>query len=245
LIDFQQEWALVRGEVRLNSLIVRFNEQFFYIWNGRLMSTRRSKKATAATDSDPSPALGKTIQRLRKAYNMSLGELSEQSGVAKSIISQIERNETNPTLSTVYRLSRALDTTIEEVLREDSGQVFLEHQSKSGVPMLESQDGLCRLAITGPLNLVDSIQWYDFQARPNGVLESDPHPPGTVEHLYVVRGTLEVTSGEFTEVAKTGETLRFRGDLPHKIVNIGGDDAHASMVLVLRQLGAGEAARTA
>jgi hypothetical protein len=40
--------------------------------------------------------MGKTIQRLRKAYNLSLSELAEQSGVAKSIISQIERNETNP-----------------------------------------------------------------------------------------------------------------------------------------------------
>ena len=33
--------------------------------------------------------LGKTIRRLRQAYNYSLGDLSEQSGVAKSIISQI------------------------------------------------------------------------------------------------------------------------------------------------------------
>ena len=114
--------------------------------------------------------LGKTIQRLRKAYNMSLGDLSEQSGVAKSIISQIERNETNPTLSTVYRLSRALDTTIDEVLRTEGQQVFLEHQLKSGVPILESQDGLCRLAIAGPLNLVDQVQWYDFRAKPHGVL---------------------------------------------------------------------------
>jgi len=61
-----------------------------------------------------SPGLGKTIQRLRKAYKMSLGDLSEQSGVAKSIISQIERNETNPTLGTVWRLTRALDTSIDE-----------------------------------------------------------------------------------------------------------------------------------
>jgi transcriptional regulator with XRE-family HTH domain len=208
------------------------------------MSIRRGKRAQA-TESDPSPALGKTIQRLRKAYNMSLGELSEHSGVAKSIISQIERNETNPTLSTVYRLSRALDTTIEEVLREDQSQVFLEHQSKSGVPMLESQDGLCRLAIAGPLNLVDTLQWYDFHAKPKGVLESDPHPPGTVEHLYLVKGTIEVTTGGQTEIVRPGETLRFRGDLPHKIVNVGEDDAHAAMVLVLRQLGSGEAVRSA
>jgi transcriptional regulator with XRE-family HTH domain len=200
------------------------------------MSTRRGKKSGEVAELDPTPALGKTIQRLRKAYNMSLGELSEQSGVAKSIISQIERNETNPTLSTVYRLSRALDTTLDEVLKDTAGEPFLEHQQKSAVPMLESQDGLCRLAIAGPLNLVDQVQWYDFRARPGGVLESDPHPPGTVEHLYLIAGELAVTAGEDEKRLRAGEALRFRGDLPHKIVNVGATDAHASMVLVLRQI---------
>ena len=204
------------------------------------MSTRRGRKDSSSQDFDPTPSLGKTIQRLRKAYNMSLGDLSEQSGVAKSIISQIERNETNPTLSTVYRLSRALDTTIDEVLRTEGQQVFLEHQSKSGVPILESQDGLCRLAIAGPLNLVEQVQWYDFRAKPKGVLESDPHPPGTVEHLYMLAGEIDVTSGDETKRIKTGETLRFRGDLPHKIVNAGEGDAHATMVLVVRQLNAAD-----
>ena len=204
------------------------------------MSTRRGRKDNPSQDFDPTPSLGKTIQRLRKAYNMSLGDLSEQSGVAKSIISQIERNETNPTLSTVYRLSRALDTTIDEVLRTEGQPVFIEHQMKSGVPMLESQDGLCRLAIAGPLNLVEQVQWYDFRAKPSGILESDPHPQGTVEHLYMLAGEIEVTSGDQTQRAKTGETLRFRGDLPHRIVNVGEGDAHATMVLVLRQLGGGD-----
>lgn len=200
------------------------------------MSTRRGKNFTQSQDSDPTPALGKTIQRLRKAYNMSLGELSEQSGVAKSIISQIERNETNPTLATVYRLSRSLGTTIDEVLKAPEGEAFLAHQQRSGVPILESQDGLCRLAIAGPLDLVEQIQWYDFQAKPSGTLESEPHPPGTAEHLYILKGELEVTAGESARRVKAGEALRFRGDLPHRIVNVGEGDAHATMVLVLRQL---------
>jgi XRE family transcriptional regulator, regulator of sulfur utilization len=202
------------------------------------LSTRRSKKAGTPTSDDEGQALGQTILRLRKAYNMSLGELSEQSGVAKSIISQIERNETNPTLSTVVRLSKALDTTIDEVLRGEAKSLFIEHQNKSGVPILESQDGLCRLAIAGPLNLVDFFQWYDFHAKPGGVLESNPHPPGTVEHLYLVNGALEVTTGNETRSLKQGEALRFRADLPHKIVNVGGVTAHAVMMLALRQFGA-------
>jgi transcriptional regulator with XRE-family HTH domain len=201
------------------------------------MSTRRSGKATGVGH-DEAAELGKTIQRLRKAYNLSLGELSEQSGVAKSIISQIERNETNPTLSTVVRLSRALDTTVDEVLRGEQTSLFIDHQSKSGIPILESQDGLCRLAIVGPLSLVDSFQWYDFHAQPKGVLESSPHPPGTIEHLYIVKGELEVTTGDETKLGKTGEALRYRADVPHRIVNVGGVEAHAVMVLALKQFGA-------
>ncbi len=201
------------------------------------MSTRRTGK-TAGVGQDEAAELGKTIQRLRKAYNLSLGELSEQSGVAKSIISQIERNETNPTLSTVVRLSRALDTTVDEVLRGEQSSLFIDHQSKSGIPILESQDGLCRLAIVGPLNLVDVFQWYDFHAKPTGVLESSPHPPGTIEHLYIVSGELEVTTGGETKLGKPGEALRYRADVPHRIVNVGKDDAHAVMMLALKQFGA-------
>ena len=198
------------------------------------MSTRKPENGSeeAATD------LGKTIQRLRKAYNMSLGDLSEQSGVAKSIISQIERNETNPTISTVMRLSKALDTTIDEVLRGESASLIVEHQPKSAIPILESQDGLCRLAIVGPLNLVDFFQWYDFHAKINGVLESSPHPPGTIEHLYTVSGELKITTGDETKTMKPGEALRFRADVPHKIENTGSTEAHAVMMLTLRQFGA-------
>lgn len=199
----------------------------------------KSKAARMAATEEAASDLGKTIQRLRKAYNLSLGELSEQSGVAKSIISQIERNETNPTLSTVVKLSRALDTTVDEVLRGETQSMFIGHQQKSAVPILESQDGLCRLAIAGPLNLVDHFQWYDFHAKPTGVLESSPHPAGTVEHLYVVTGELEVTTGGETKLAKTGEALRYRADVPHRIANVGQGSAHAVMMLALRQFGIG------
>lgn len=202
------------------------------------MSTRPRKRASGSDGTEEAGQLGVTIQRLRKAYNMSLGDLSEQSGVAKSIISQIERNETNPTLATVMKLSRALDTTVDEVLRGESKTMFVEHQSKSGIPILESQDGLCRLAIAGPLNLVDFFQWYDFHAQPGGVLESSPHPAGTIEHLYLVAGELEVTTGGEARLLKQGEALRFRADVHHKIVNLGGTPAHAVMMLTLRQFGA-------
>ena len=197
---------------------------------------RRKNASSKGNDTDGgySPELGKTIQRLRKAYNLSLGELSEQSGVAKSIISQIERNETNPTLATVGRLSEALDTTIDQILVTEQRTNIIEKSGVTAVPKLTSEDGLCTLAIIGWLNSVKWVQWYDFRADVKGVLESEPHPKGSVENLSVLAGVLEVWVDGDVKVVKAGETLRYRGDLPHKITNVGDVPAHATMVNLLK-----------
>lgn len=181
-----------------------------------------------------SSQLGKTVQRLRKAYNLSLSELSAQSGVAKSIISAIERNETNPTLSTIWRISQALDIPIGQVLDKDDDDPFLEKLEQASIPILTSDDGKCTLAIIGWLQTVKSVQWYDFKADPGGVLESEGHQLGAVEHLSVLEGALEVEVSDVTRRVKAGETVRYRCDRPHVIRNLSTISAHATMVVILQ-----------
>ncbi|WP_127090059.1 helix-turn-helix domain-containing protein [Aquabacter cavernae] len=178
--------------------------------------------------------LGKTIQRLRKAYNLSLSELSEQSGVAKSIISQIERNETNPTLATVWRLSQALDMSVERVLASSDDGPFLEKLSRADTPLLVSEDGLCRLSIIGWIKTVEWLQYYDFHAEPGGELDSDGHQRGAIECLSVLEGALEVDVAGAVETVKAGETLRYRCDRRHVIRNTGPVPAHAFMVCMMK-----------
>ncbi len=178
--------------------------------------------------------LGKTIQRLRKAYSLSLSELAEQSGVAKSIISQIERNETNPTLATVWRLSKALDMTVERVLASSDEAPFLEKLTRADTPILVSEDGLCRLSIIGWIKTVEWLQYYDFHAEPGGELDSDGHQRGAIECLSVLAGELELDVAGELETVKAGETLRYRCDRRHVIRNRRATPAHAFMVCLLK-----------
>jgi transcriptional regulator with XRE-family HTH domain len=178
--------------------------------------------------------LGKTILRLRKNYNLSLSELAEQSGVAKSIISQIERNETNPTLATIWRLSQALDVSIERFLVQSDEEPFVEKSGRNDTPHLVSDDGKCRLAIIGWIKTVEWLQWYDFHAEPGGALESDAHQRGSIECLSVLSGELEVEVAGVVESARAGETLRYRCDRAHTIRNRSGEPAHATMVCILK-----------
>ncbi len=178
--------------------------------------------------------LGKTVQRLRKAYNLSLSELAEQSGVAKSIISQIERNETNPTLATIWRLSKALDVSIENVLADTDDQPILQKQARADTPILVSGDGKVRLTIIGWIKTVEWLQWYDLAAEPGGALESEGHQRGSVESLSVLTGEAEVEVGGDVERVKAGETLRYRCDRPHVIRSVGDAALHAVMVNILK-----------
>jgi len=181
-----------------------------------------------------SEQLGKTIQRLRMTDKMSLGDLSEQSGVAKSMISQIEKNETNPTLATLSRLSQALGTSVEAFLStQDNQSALVQKSSIQDTPVLKSQDGLCELRIIGSIDTVQWVQWYDFTAEPGGRLESSPHPEGSVENLTILQGKVAVEVEGERWTAKKGETLRYHADREHMIENIGETDVHATMVNIL------------
>jgi XRE family transcriptional regulator, regulator of sulfur utilization len=164
--------------------------------------------------------LGKTIQRLRKAYNLSLSELAEQSGVAKSIISQIERNETNPTLATIWRLSQALDVSIERVLSDAEEEAFIEKSTKPTRRSLSRRtaSAAChrRLDQDGGMAAMVCVT-----SEPGGALESEGHQRGSVECLSVNAGEFEVEVGGVIQRAKAGETLRYRCDRPHTVRCVG------------------------
>lgn len=182
--------------------------------------------------------LGKTIQRLRKAYNLSLSELSEQSGVAKSIISQIERNETNPTLATIWRLSQALDVSIDRVLSAAHDADFVEDIPPNDMPVLTSEDGKMQLTIIGWSKTVEWLQWYDVAAQAGAVLESEGHQRGSIECLSVLSGTFEVIAGQETRRVETGGTVRYRCDRPHTVrcleAGADGTKGRATMVCILK-----------
>jgi len=194
----------------------------------------RQKRAHCPESDALGEKLGKTILRLRTAGNLSLGDLSDMSGVAKSMISQIEKNESNPTIGTLSRLSQALGISVESVLSGPEGQSNLvQHAKVQDIPLIKSEDGLCELRITGWIETVQWVQWYDFRAQAGGRLESSPHPTGSVENLSILEGEARVTVGDHSWTAKAGETLRYRADEEHIIENIGDGVLHASMVNIL------------
>jgi len=68
--------------------------------------------------------------------------------------------------------------------------------------------------------------------QPGGTLASQPHEPGSREHLSVLAGALEVQAGSESARLRHGETARYAVDVPHTIHNPGRAVAHALLVVL-------------
>jgi transcriptional regulator with XRE-family HTH domain len=178
--------------------------------------------------------VGDTLAALRQAQALSLDALSRKAGVSKSMLSQIERAQANPTVAVVWRLANALGVPLGDLLASAPPPTApaITVVPAHATPSLRHPDGACELRILGPIDLAGQFEWYALAIQPGGALESQPHEAGTREHLTVQSGTLEVVSGDATQRLQPGETARYAADRPHTIRNLGKGEATAWLVVV-------------
>lgn len=179
------------------------------------------------------PPVGATLQRLRLARKMTLEQLSRAAGVSKSMLSEIERDRANPTIAVAWRLANALGIELNQLFapsrrERESVRVLGRHE----MPSLTGNDERHVLKILGPMELAGRFEWYDLTLTAGGTLKSEGHDPGTMEHLTVLGGTMEVSVGETTRRVRAGETARYPADHVHAIANPSTVGAHGLLVVV-------------
>jgi transcriptional regulator with XRE-family HTH domain len=191
-------------------------------------------RKTKAAEAEP-PRVGDILGRLRQAQALSLDELSRKAGVSKSMLSQIERAQANPTVAVVWRLANALGVPIAELLGSAPAAPAapaITLVPTQATPALRSADGLCELRILGPVELAGQFEWYELRLQPGGALESQAHEPGTREHLTVASASLELRVADASQKLKVGETARYPADCAHSIRNTGKTVASAWLVVM-------------
>jgi len=178
--------------------------------------------------------IGPFMQELRKQRNLTLDAVAKISGVSRSMLSQIERGQTNPTLATVWALAEALGVDISDLIgvRRSEKRIRIEVATPSFTPEIRTEDGLCVLRILSPADRADTLEWYELRFAPGGALISAPHARGTKEHLTVLEGTLTVKAGSEETALAEGATARYPADVDHLIRNDGGQTARALLVVI-------------
>lgn len=199
----------------------------------------------AATDrSFESSKVGNRLRQERERRGISLRELARRVGVSPSLVSQIELDRVNPSVSTLYSLVTELGMTMSDVFGDSpvpGAQIPRARRDPSG---LVAHPDTRRV-----INLASGVRWERLTPHsdpdveflhvvyPIGA-ESCPENAlvthGGREYGYVTSGTLGVRVG-FDEYELTpGASIAFDSSSPHRLWAIGDEPVHAVWVVIGR-----------
>ena len=178
--------------------------------------------------------LGRRVKKLRAERGWSLEELATASGVSRSMLSEIERENANPTLSVTYRIAQAFGLTLHDLIETAQSASSIQIIRASDRALIFRSDKLCQIRTLSTLNLEKDAEFYEVILREGGALRSQPHYEGTREFLTVEEGHIRLESGTDSDALEKGDSATYRADVPHSIINAGKSDAVVFLVVIYR-----------
>lgn len=196
---------------------------------------KAAQQATVAVTVDSiNENLGRRVKKLRADRGWSLEELAAASGVSRSMLSEIERERANPTLSVTYRIATAFDLSLQDLLENSEPASTIQTIRANDRSLIFRSDTQCQLRTLSPLNLEKDVEFYELRLPVGGALRSQPHVGGTREFLTVEEGAVELRSGNSTEILAKGDSATYRADVTHAIINSGKREAVLFLVAIYR-----------
>jgi transcriptional regulator with XRE-family HTH domain len=162
--------------------------------------------------------VGVTVRRLRAAQGLTLAELASSADISQAMLSRLERGSVSPSLETLAQLAGALNTSCAALLR-DPEQVASDAQLVKKGEGLEVVRRGTRRGHTYHLLASDRGPRKTFEPflvtlTDKSELFPEFEHAGT-EMLHILEGSLRYRHGSDTFLLKPGDTLTFRGEVPH------------------------------
>jgi XRE family transcriptional regulator, regulator of sulfur utilization len=174
-------------------------------------------------------AISVNLKEAREKRGLSLDQLSELTGVSKSMLRQIEMGKSSPTISTIWKIANGLHLSFTALLRKP--EIRAEVKSFKTGSILTAEEGKCRLYPLVPFDPHQSFETYYFEIDPGTVYSGEPHQGQIYEYVFVTRGILEITIEDKSFTIHENEFLKFEANYQHKYRCIGDTMAAAIMQL--------------
>jgi len=169
----------------------------------------------------------KRFAPLRIAADLSIEELAAKAGVSAGLVSQLERGLGNPSFNTLAKLAYALGVPVgtffqggvadQAVVRRNARKklVHSAFANRSAAPVYE--------LLTPDLQRKLEVIWVELP--PGESNEEAPFMHDTEECGVLLSGTLEVHLGDDVHTLNAGDSISFRGLVPHWYRNPGDEPA--------------------
>jgi len=174
--------------------------------------------AVAANGKSLDRFVGTVIRDLRLKHNLTIAEVAAQAGISRGMVSKIENGQVSTSLETLSKIAQALGVSLSHLFRHYNMPAGGAQLVKNGAGMEVVRRGTRRghtyhlLAYDqGPRKVFEPFLITMDDA--SEVFPTFEHP-GT-EFIFMLKGKIEYRHGQQTYVLEPGDSLTFRGDIPH------------------------------
>lgn len=161
--------------------------------------------------------ISNVLKKTRAEKGLTLEETSNLTGVSKAMLGQIERAESTPTISTLWKISTGLKISFSEILsssQNDNNVILIEE-----LDTVFESDGKMILYNVFPFNPITGFEYFYIKLLPGAHHVSSPHKTSTEEYVIVTQGTLELVINNNKHMLKAPSALSFKADEFHEYNN--------------------------
>ena len=129
---------------------------------------------------DITPAVAETFKQLRAERGLSLSQAAQLTGVSKAMLGQIERGQSSPTVSTLWKIATGFNVAFSVFLEGAQPQVQAGLHSFATLPVFEQTRSGMRVTPLIPFDDELKTDLLKIDLLPGALSESGPHEPGVI-----------------------------------------------------------------
>ncbi len=157
--------------------------------------------------------IGAKLKQIRINRNLSLEETAALTGVSKPMLGQIERGQSIPTITTLWKIANGLKTPLSSFL-ENTQTDYQLSDIKDKMP-IEEENGAMRAYTLFSYDPIRSTEIFLIEFDVECCHSSEKHNDGVEEYILTISGELTMILNGEKVVVSQGQSLRFRADIPH------------------------------
>ncbi|MDX2098894.1 MAG: XRE family transcriptional regulator [Leptolyngbyaceae cyanobacterium bins.59] len=162
--------------------------------------------------------LGTTIRELRQQHGLTIADVADRVGISRGMLSKIENAQTATSLETLAKIASALGISLSTLFRN-------YNVPEGGAQLVKQGEGMT--VVRRGTRCGHTYQLLAYDQGPTKLFEpflitmddaSEVFPtfehPG-VEFIHMLEGKIEYRHGQHTYLLEPGDSLSFRGEVPH------------------------------
>lgn len=169
------------------------------------------------------------LKEIRKKKGLNLEQTSTLTSISKSMLSQIERGEVNPTITTVYKLSLGLKIPV-TALTASKPKPF-SRSNKSDCEPLLGDDGKYRLYPIFSFKENQNFEIFDLEFDEGGQMHGNQQIQGTREFITIYSGELTLVFEDHEYILKAGDHASYNAFDKYIYKNSGQGMVKANIVV--------------